>query len=389
MKLFERTQWPVGHGGFHTGRIISKGESTFRYFYDCGSHAKDKKASGLILDEFMTHKYQVGVISHLDHDHFAAVKHSKPTVLYLPYMTRTDQLLQLMVSAEGVESRIKAGAAIYSELNEIRGDTEIIMVSGGRLESGEGDGDSDIMRINRNPLDSECAYPVVSHKSVLNYKNSVSFKFFNHYAGELGQVLYGLLVAKLDNFVDAADDEYDDVQSLLLDIEQSPAEAISRNVRALKAVYAELVSTHPVAGVTPSNLSSLVLMTFCEEVRADSDVRCSPPLHARRWHQSGWMLTGDLELKDKVWEPFYEHYALDLENCVVFNLPHHASTIALNWKAMHLLSNEIIFLANVNKGDAKHPSPQLCKAMDEFSLRRRHSVNEKPASAFTFNVRIP
>ncbi len=83
-RIFERTQWPVGHGGFHTGRLIGHSQTLFSYFYDCGSHAPAaSKAVALIRVELSSRHFQAGVISHFDHDHFAAVSHSAPAVLYL------------------------------------------------------------------------------------------------------------------------------------------------------------------------------------------------------------------------------------------------------------------------------------------------------------------
>ncbi|MCS4509950.1 hypothetical protein [Xylophilus ampelinus] len=36
---FERVQWPVGHGGFHTGRLKG-GQANLHYFFDCGATGK-------------------------------------------------------------------------------------------------------------------------------------------------------------------------------------------------------------------------------------------------------------------------------------------------------------------------------------------------------------
>lgn len=385
--IFERTQWPVGHGGFHTGRQIEQGKTQFSYFYDCGSHAPAaSKAAALIPAELSSRRFDVGVISHFDHDHFAAIGHSAPTVLYLPYMTRTDQLLHMLLVAKGNERKMKVTAGIYGELKAIATKSQIVMVSSRETPS-DNEGEKSILQPNTLD-DPDCAFPVVGHHAAMHHSRLLRFKFFNHHAGDLSHALFSQLITDLSTFSDLTKAPYPDVQALLLDIENNAAAVVDHNAKAFKAVYATLLKAKSVSGITASNLSSLTLMSSCEHRPFSTTTRCSPPQHTDEWRNTGWMLTGDLELKEQVWRPFYEHYASELEDCAVFNLPHHASSIALNWHAMHLLSHELIYLANVNDGDVKHPSPLLYETMDDFSLRKRHSVTETPFSAFTLNVKF-
>jgi hypothetical protein len=71
---FERVQWPVGHGGFHTGRFKG-GSADFRYFFDCGALSKEGKA--LIREKLETVEFDFGVISHFDHDHYSELGGAK------------------------------------------------------------------------------------------------------------------------------------------------------------------------------------------------------------------------------------------------------------------------------------------------------------------------
>jgi hypothetical protein len=387
--LFERMQWPVGHGGFHTGRLIARGKTTFSYFYDCGSHAP--KRSGAVLrisEELASTEYDVGVLSHFDHDHFASIGSSAPRVLYLPYMTRTDQLLHMLLSSKGTPTGLRTQASVYETLNRIKNDgTKIIMVSGGDNIRSEGN-EGQITQVAGRQI-AECAFPVMSHTDIPHQDNCLRFKFFNHYADDLSKDLFVLLIAHLAKFRDKAGNSYPSEQALLCAIEDEPASTVACNAKVFKAVYVALVAARPVSGITASNLSSLVLLSFCEEPRSHAiTVRCAPRQYVHARGNAGWLLTGDLEMKNKVWPAFYAHYASELLDCLVFNLPHHASSVALNWRAMHHLSPELVYLANVNSADKKHPSRVLYAAMDDFMLQKRHAVTEKPFSAFTVNVQL-
>jgi len=383
-KTIERTQWPVGHGGFHTGRLIGQNKIKFAYFYDCGSQASSKsKAKQLIEGELKTRKCEVGVISHFDRDHVAMVGASAPEVLYLPYMTRTDQLLAVLFEADGNESLMASAARIYENLKEILKTSTIIMVSNGTTAS---DRDTPDVMAPPTHLDAECAFPVVSHDDLMTH-DELRFKFFNFHADELSREFSNILAIMITDFKTLANTPYTDVQALLKDIEDDGPTLVQHNIKALKSAYVALLKTKSVSTRHASNLSSLALFTFCDIHIDDCEVRCVPQRNVR-YSKTGWMLTGDLELHDQVWDLFSVHYVSDFAKCAIFNLPHHASTTALNWRAMHFLPKGLIYLANANDGDTKHPSPDLYQNMDEYLMTERHTVNEKPLSTFTYRMHM-
>ena len=185
---FERTQWPVGHGGFHTG-ILKFDKVDFRYFYDCRS--KSKEGNTLIEDKLSNVHFNFGVISHFDRDHYEALLNATVDVLFIPYMSPTDMLFYTIASlmdGSSVEEAIQ-GYAVLRRLSNAG--TRIVMVNDSQpnqdsptadtVEDPISD-DAVSLRIDTN-RNGTSDYQQMSHESAVDAQLGAQpvlyFKFFN------------------------------------------------------------------------------------------------------------------------------------------------------------------------------------------------------------------
>lgn len=103
-----RTQWAVGNGFFHSGKISSD-SSTFTYVYDCGalSHNPNKTALYREIDEFSKRSERIDVcfISHFDFDHVSGIS----------YLARSTPVTQFVIPLLPAPQRLFAYARQLSQ----------------------------------------------------------------------------------------------------------------------------------------------------------------------------------------------------------------------------------------------------------------------------------
>jgi hypothetical protein len=192
---FERTQRPVGHGGFHIGRIEYAGAS-FRYFYDCGG---GKEGAVLIEKELKETSYYFGVISHFDSDHFAKLIHADVKYLFIPYMDELDIFMLTVFEF----LRLGEFVNVAGLLEKAR--RKIIMVRHGPIDRNDGGvppdlkPDGDEIGINGVDVhDTARSYTISDGETVTiatKDKPLAKIRFYNHHASDLTP----LFLAELDN----------------------------------------------------------------------------------------------------------------------------------------------------------------------------------------------
>lgn len=192
---FERTQRPVGHGGFHIGRIEYAGAG-FRYFYDCGG---GKEGAVLIEKELKETSYYFGVISHFDTDHFAKLIHADVKYVFIPYMDELDIFMLTVFEF----LRLGEFVNVAGLLEEVR--HKIIMVRHGPIDRNDGgvppdwkpDGDEigikgvDVHVTARGYTISDGETVTIATKD----NPLAKIRFYNHHASDLTP----LFLAELDN----------------------------------------------------------------------------------------------------------------------------------------------------------------------------------------------
>lgn len=394
---YVRMQWPVGHGGFHTGQLAGE-QVVFRYFYDCGS--KTSGCTQKIRGELSAGRFEFGVISHFDRDHYSALDSARNLKkLYLPYMTDTDMLfLALSDQAKNNLSLEDAleGFTVLKNLSE-RG-TKVIMVndrSDSQADTASVDGErpeelTDQITIHYPKIERSDAniYGVSAHHEPLQVKNGLKdllyFKFFNYYNSKASKIFKRYLnkAVKNNKLVDGNNKPYQSVEIFLEKLKADCAGVVALNGRAMQKIYIDALSDQKI-GIQKkyaSNLSSLTMYsssTGLKESKKYCARLCSLGNENKRalkfFHCcDGWMLTGDLELTQKIWPIFAKHYRYELPCCRVFNIPHHGSKNSLCKSAVKCLSNNF-FIIPVNKNSKKHPEWSLVQ------LLRRHKVRWQKA----------
>lgn len=378
---FERVQWPVGHGGFHTGRCKGGG-ADFRYFFDCGAYSKEGKE--LIREKLAAIEFDFGVISHFDHDHYSELASAKKVgVLFLPYMTPADMVLQALADRAANSLTVAQAFQGFNVLQQLQANgTRIVMVDG----RAEGQGDTPLSEPQELQGGLSLSIPSVSksaggtqemrHEAYVEVQRDarplLRFKFFNHRLEEASLAFSAQLsVAVNKGLLKRADKTpYKCVDDFLANVAAGDANVVRINGKAMQKVYEKTLAapTLRASPITGSNLSSLTMLSLPayhshhDFYMTHTALRAVGSRHGMSDNEQGWMLTGDLELTPKTWPAFNDHYFCELSVCGVFNVPHHASEISLCEEAAAFLTGQF-FVMPVNAGDDKHPADKLSERL--------------------------
>ena len=422
---FERSQLPVGHGGFHIGTLNVEGE-LFRYFFDCGGGADGKK---LINAEFERNSFDFGVISHFDADHFSQLSKASVKRVFIPYLEELDMFFLTLTHFA------KSGKFFnFSDaLTQLASKVELVMVqhvpSNNNYRDdlfGPAQDENEISMKGIKAVKQGAVYSISDNEDIFigtKTNDLVTLKFYNHRAEEIRTSFNIALNDALTKSApanapstkttarsgkatkvpapspalsDALNKSYATVEDFLADVKKDPANIIQKNAARLKAAYAEILNGHGESGVTSSNLSSLTMFSvttdstkrrFCRKnffTKPPSAVGCDHH-HNYDYECDGWMLTGDLELTGKIWGEFYKHYNLAIEQCAVFNVPHHGSAKAFDDSAIHHITTKKHFIFPVKENDKSHPAPALITLLEDYGIEDNGTtkVTEKPNSQFT------
>lgn len=412
---FERSQLPVGHGGFHIGTLNVQGEF-FRYFFDCGGGADGKK---LIDAEFHGNSFDFGVISHFDADHFSQLSKAKVKRVFVPYLDELDMFF-LTVMHFFQEGKF---FDFSDELTKLANIVDVVMVQ--HVPSNDNDrgnflgpepDENDIRMKGIKATRQGSIYSISDNDDIFIGTKAIdliTLKFYNHQADEIrtsfNTALSNALTTsasvktgkgggskKATTPAPALSDDlgkgYTSLEDFLADVKANPAKIIKKNAARLKAVYAEVLTGHGEPGVTESNLSSLTMFSVTNESSGQRNwnhVFSKPPsaidYNSYYYERDGWMLTGDLELTGDIWRRFHTHYNFSIEQCIVFNVPHHGSTRAFDDSAIHHITTRKHFIFPVKEDDKSHPSPALIEMLKCYGVEDSEiiEVTEQPTSRFT------
>lgn len=311
---FERVQWPVGHGGFHTGRLKAR-SADFRYFFDCGAYSKEGKA--LIREKLASIEFDFGVISHFDHDHYSELSSAKKVgVLFLPYMSPTDMVLQALADQAANGLTVAQAFQGFNVLQQLQANgTRIVMVNG--RTPGQGDTPQAGPQERRGEL--ELRIPGVSktakgtqempHEAAVEVEHEakvlLQFRFFNHRVEEASLAFSEQLSAAVEagRLKKADKTPYTHIDDFLADIARGDAIVVRINGKAMQKVYKNTLATATLRAspITGSNLSSLTMFSRPADHRYDHYLYVTHPVlralgshHGMSVDEQGWMLTGDL-----------------------------------------------------------------------------------------------
>lgn len=390
---FERVQWPVGHGGFHTGRCKGGG-ADFRYFFDCGAYSKEGKE--LIREKLAAIEFDFGVISHFDHDHYSELANAKKVgVLFLPYMTQTDMVLHALADQAANSLTVVQAFQGFKVLQQLQANgTRIVMVDG----RAEGQGDTPQSDPQELQGGLSLSIPGVSksarstqemrHEADVEVQRDarpfLRFKFFNHRLEEASLAFSAQLSAAVNKGLLKRADKtpYTRADDFLANVAAGDADVVRINGKAMQKVYEKTLAapTLRASPITGSNLSSLTMFSLPVDNRFHHDfymthtaLRALGARHGMSGNEQGWMLTGDLELTPKTWPAFNDHYFCELSVSGVFNVPHHASEISLCEEAAAFLTGQF-FVMPVNAGDDKHPAETLSERLKRHGGDSHQSV---------------
>ncbi|NVE01379.1 hypothetical protein [Massilia sp. BJB1822] len=385
---FERTQWPVGHGGFHTGHLRRKDGESLHYFFDCGSKSKPDQ---LIKRHLENRAYEFGVLSHFHTDHISELQNAQLKRIFLPYLTEIDMLFEIIGHWEAIDQTQIASALATLKRWEQNG--TLVWIQHG---SGEPAPD-DETNSEAEQFTLEAVPPALAGQpATLNDGQTiwirdrvrlVELKFFNYrhetVSAAFDSELKALIAA--GTLQTAAGIAYAAVADFMQAIRSHPQETIETNKAALTAAYAQACAAN--SPKMNFNLSSLTLFSASCNIprwlRNAPFIKSTPFSCPAPVEFDGWLCSGDLELAYPVWRAFHEHYSTRLEQCLAFNVPHHASEHALCDEALHSLRGNKFLLLPVPDKSAQHPNADMMKRFALHQVPGVLRVNKQPESAFS------
>ncbi|MDR7062477.1 MULTISPECIES: MBL fold metallo-hydrolase [unclassified Sphingopyxis] len=386
-------QHPVGHGGFHTGRLQFFRGPKLNWIFDCGSRRTKK------FDEYLRSWITLGneevdwlFISHFDTDHVSGLEvlmaNAVVKNVMVPYVNERELLGQLLQIIDGGDTSryIFDLAADPGGYFLSRGAQRVIFVGGGGddrilIETGDpsspdgsGDGMKECRILIRPAPRSLNSGQIVG--AAPNAKVELSEQGCEIEIHSLGrQFLFKPFRAPLDQ----SDDD-----SLLVAIQNLVGDASLQNGRPGLGdlAYAVARFSRTAAGraklrqvyklhVGSSNRSSLSLLSMPlpkDAAQSYFEVE-SPSKTSMSWSVPAWLNTGDAELKaTQDLQSWRAHYSAELGHVRVLALPHHGSDHNSD-QALHDLCPRAILAAHVKSDATKHPGVDTMLTAGERLVR--------------------
>jgi hypothetical protein len=415
---FERVQWPVGHGGFHTGQLRVE-NADFKYFYDCGALETD--GMQLIRKKFKSTNFDFGVISHFDKDHVSELENAKVDFLFLPYMTLTDMVLHALIDMFEKSMEPSEAFKSFTVIKKLqREGTHIIMVNGPTKDTNDKveselpsappkkDKQTDLILNIPSIFKTADGYYSIQHKEAVEVLHDnlpiLVFKFFNHRKSDVFAQFEKAIQLSVKNkklnrpqALPATKQNlepipYITLDDFLKDIKSGNVQSIGENIAELKSIYNETLKKNREKNITIPNLSSLNMFGRTADFRHHPHITwiktfadTSSFVNPIDRDEDGWMLTGDLELTETIWPGFQDHYFHDISKCSVLNVPHHASKFSLCDEATAFMRNNI-FVMPVKSNDPKHPALILRDRLDRHHVQKRQCVTSVSESGISFTT---
>ncbi len=403
-----RKQWPVGHGGFATGSLMTNGES-FHYIYDCGAMKSDVikkriqkwcKENGEIVDALF--------VSHFDRDHINGLDYllSKVKVrrIFLPYLTDLDTFMlgaKLLMDDDITKNSADILADPVRWFKE-RGATEVIGVKRKSWPSNDVIYAEDIdenmpvadrLNMGRNPSHDQ-NIKTGSRKAPYLYDRILPTESYQALLSGNLQIIWILAP-----FVPPFGEEYE-IAKMVSDLKTTFNIQIGEG-SLNSGVIAKILlkkENHPKIKKIyldyAKNINSLSMCLYSGPrgvCKSSSDWSAAfvrdEPILLTQGTKCGWIGTGDYNLKsEKSLDTFSNHFSPFKDDVASFMVPHHGSGNNFSQKAADDFAPELFFV-NCPTGSSNHPHQDTLDIIKDTG-RPLARVKETDKSSLTEVIKI-
>lgn len=444
----ERTQHPIGQGGFHSVHLHTDGER-FSVIFDCGGGTaghRDQLVKDMVSSAVV--EYDWLVISHLDADHINGLRQLEKygitfSNVFLPHVDLPQSMFLMLLKALATEGRVSGESLdtllIAAQLHAGVFGRARIVVSGDQ-EGGEPPDEEGVVQDDANVdrpasalLESATRKSLDRQRAASRFPDGTSVYLqdadwkFRFYSREWAfpdpikkvwdlPVLTTLRQAMSQLFVSGTNTEKNFTAAIKAALHEtvtalvankilsgfSPKHArISRRITVnslLKLLYKTLPDLHDYNGASlcmysgPANVPSKCARQYY--VR-QHNLATVDQARAGLTRTVGWMGMGDANLKDdKELEAFAHHFRTQLPLVSTLMLPHHGSrhNYGKNLTQLHGLLSALpvspvpvlVVASDPNHEKYSHPHEDVQHACKRFGLL--HNVNLRWESVFEESI---
>lgn len=380
---WQRHQYPVGHGFFHSAMLTVGGAHSFppfHYVYDCGA----KKVRGLLapaIDDFCKtlndRPVDLMILSHLHSDHISGLDillaRKEVRRVAIPYLAESERLLligQLLTKPEARLDEIQMAANPGGWLRG-RGVESVITILAtdgaqpapeGRdaRPEDEGQGSWALRTATTVPQQPVRGDTRMGHRTPLRAFIASRLVLDFHFYCWQARTMPARMAQAWDSDGPPSMAELLDPGHLARNLRSSTLRgrlircytAVTRRKSLNWTTLCALIS--PGAGALPAGY----------EISFGAARLLVPPI----WpNDMGWLGTGDLELgREAVRDEFLEHYE-EASPVALLSLPHHGSELNFDTKLISHFKPGLTF-ATVPPGSVKHPDPRVLRAVNREGI---------------------
>ncbi|UCV29053.1 MBL fold metallo-hydrolase [Ferribacterium limneticum] len=349
-----RTQWPVGHGFFHTAKI-DIGNDSYRYVFDCGADEEKDILQQVkcYLAEEESKNIEMLVVSHFHADHVNGIPRliagSTVKKLVIPHLPKDFLLVALAkLASQGVQIWEQYSGLLLAPqtwVNALEGGREVEVV---RIAATDDENEQDAPPPDGNgiALGRGTASHTRPYDVFFQGKPLWRFKFYVRHSASLATAITN----KISGQFNLSPDE---LQASLRD-----AAWIKKNWATLERCFKSL-------GSGRQNATSLCLYSgpsapHWAALYALSYAPCRCINRYRECCKLGWLGTGDARLKShKKFQAFKAHYGHLLHSVATLSIPHHGSELDYNPGLAMIGCRHVITSDQYPDPHGKHPHPDV------------------------------
>lgn len=419
-----RLQHAVGQGGFHSARLTGPSDAhwiaddgqvycdvdptTISWIYDCGSETQSAvhKEVDTYLD---TAKPWLDLlfISHLDADHVNGVERlfsGDPALqvgtIALPYLEDGARAYAL---AQAIATGDDAGDGTFIRdlivdpvdvLSRFAPRRILLFRSGSDVPEDGFDGDINTRGPSGPDSDRPCwklvgpdrAPPV--GKAILATAD-VEATVVSDHAILVAPIEHGGFEWIFKPYVRPAQpltiDKFLDQAAKNLNLDLASAKARLFDTAQLKMLLSDEQAAKALGDAYKTVFKSKNQTSLCvyagpaaEPGRIDAWAFCFDNHNYVRRETIGWLGTGDLNIKPKIWvDRFLAHYAAEIDRTRVLQIPHHGSILNWNVDILDLKPRSCVVSAAPLNPNWKHPSPIIVSQVKASGVEVRHVTYAK------------